>query len=126
MKKITAAEFHAEMKAQGAQDRQDIAFKCVACGTVQSIRSLVNAGLTAEQAESRIGFACEGRQRGAKGAVDRAPADPEIRGCNWSLGGLFHIHKVEVTTPDGKVHPTFELATSEEMDRLRSFMEGSA
>ena len=34
--------------------------------------------------------------------------------CNWTLGGLFALHKLEVVTPDGEKHPRFELATPAE------------
>lgn len=122
MRTILAAELHAEMKAQGAPTREDIAFKCVICGTVQSIRSLKAAGLTLDQAERQIGFSCEGRERGAGPAKDGKPGNPHVRGCDWSLGGLFHLHRLEVTTPDGKTHPTFELATAAETIELMEEM----
>jgi hypothetical protein len=35
-------------------------------------------------------------------------------GCNWTLGGLFQMHALEVVTEDGERHPRFEVATPEE------------
>lgn len=32
-------------------------------------------------------------------------------GCNWTLGGLFQRHQLEVVTDDGVRHPHFDLAT---------------
>lgn len=115
---ISQADFYALVNAQGVA-REDTAFTCVTCGTVQSMRSLVAAGATPERAENTIGFSCEGRLRGAKGATrERTPADPNVRGCDWSLGGLFTLHTLEVEMPDGKRHRTFELATPEQAQAL--------
>ena len=37
MRKISIEEFRAELAAQGVSGREHGAFKCVACGTVQSM-----------------------------------------------------------------------------------------
>ena len=59
---VSVADFHARMKAQGVEpNREDVAFVCPMCGTVQSMRSLIAAGVPAEKAENYIGFSCEGR-----------------------------------------------------------------
>jgi hypothetical protein len=39
---------------------------------------------------------------------------PDGKPCNWTLGGLFRTHTLEVVTPDGKKHPRFEVATPEQ------------
>lgn len=115
---VQLADFHAEMQAQGVA-REDVAFRCVMCGTAQSIRSFVAAGAKAEGVERYVGFSCEGRFRGAKAATrDHKPADPNVRGCDWSLGGLFTLHKLEVDIGEGKRQPAFELATPEEAKAL--------
>lgn len=110
IRKIAAEELHAEMKAQGVTDRLDIAFKCVMCGTVQSMRSLIDAGAGADRVENVIGFSCEGRWRNA-GPAKKGKPGKDARGCDWTLGGLFSLHRLEVTTPDGKTYPSFELAS---------------
>ena len=118
MKTLTIPEFHAAIKAQGAPSREDVAFRCVMCGTVQSMRSLADAGAGVDP-EKYVGFSCEGRFRGAGPAKsDRKPASPDVRGCDWTLGGLFNVHTTEVVDDDGKRHPRFELATTEEAAAL--------
>jgi hypothetical protein len=113
MKTMTIEEFHVAIKAQGAGSNEHIAFKCPMCGTVQSATDLIEAGAgkTFDDVERFLGFSCFGRWTNAgphkKGA---APG----RGCNWTLGGLFRIHELEVETPDGEKHPRFELASAEE------------
>lgn len=123
---IPVAAWHARMEAQGARSIEHIAFKCVMCGTVQSIASLVRAGVDPHDAENKyIGFSCEGRWTNAGPAKRKAGADNNHkRGCDWTLGGLLRIHKIEVETPDGKRHPTFDLATPEEARLLERDQEG--
>lgn len=105
VKTMPVAEFHATLRAQGVSAREHTAFVCVQCGNVQSIASLMLHGMAAEQAERRVGFSCEGRMT-------------KDRGCDWTLGGLFTIHELEVITDDGKSHPTFLPATPEQAQAL--------
>jgi hypothetical protein len=112
MRRITIAEFHAELKAQGVSSNDDIAFKCPMCGTIQSGRDLIatGAGTNFDDVEKYVGFSCVGRFTDAP-----APrAEPDGKPCNWTLGGLFKLHKLEVIDADGRAHPRFELATPEE------------
>jgi hypothetical protein len=44
IEKITIEQLHDRFKAQGVTAREHIAFKCVICGTVQSMSSLIKAG----------------------------------------------------------------------------------
>lgn len=114
MRKITLAEFRAELKAQGVE-RDHLALVCPMCGTVQSAKSLIAAGAGAdfEEVEKYLGFSCVGRFTGA-GGENRTKG----KGCDWTLGGLFHLHKLEVITEDGTHHPRFEVATPEEAKEL--------
>jgi len=131
IERITQAQLHAEMKAQGVTNERHIAFICVVCGTIQSVASLIKAGATEDQAKRAIGFACEGRFRNAgpwprgsdKGP--RARARRKVRGCDWTLGGLFRIHEREVEMPDGTVHPTFRLASPQAAQQLQTEMEAA-
>lgn len=122
MKKLTLIEFHAQAKAQNVI-REDVAFICPMCGTVQSSRLLISEGVGAcyETVKTIIGFNCVGRFTG-KGSpsVEKGKG----HGCNWSLGGLFHMHELEVITPDGKIVPCFELATAEQAQELVSRLGG--
>lgn len=124
MKKLTLAEFQAAYKAQ-ADRAEDVVFRCPACKTLQSANDLIRAGAgdSFETVNGYLGFSCIGRFTGATSPR----RDPDGKPCNWTLGGLFRIHEMEVITPDGTAHPHFELATREEADEHRSkSMEGSA
>lgn len=125
---IPVAELRESFKAQGVSGRSHIACKCPVCGTVQSIASLSAAGASDEQAERMMGASCEGRLTGAgpfpsaKNKSAKARKRRDQRGCDWTLGGVFRIHKIEVETEDGKRHPHFELATPEEARALEARM----
>ncbi len=112
--KITLSldEFKAALLAQGVSSHLHFAFKCPMCNTVQSAADLVAAGAGADfdTVERYLAFSCVGRFTGA-GAPRKLP---DGKPCNWTLGGLFAMHKLEVLTPDGKKHARFELATGEE------------
>lgn len=109
MRQITHDAFLAELEAQGVP-RDHYAFICPACGTVQSYDDFKRAGVESENAERAIGFNCVGRYTNAP-APRKAP---DGKPCNWSLGGLFRIHQLEVKTEDGTVHPFFEVAAPEQ------------
>jgi len=113
MRCITVDEFHAELKAQGVSSQDHFAFRCPMCGAIQSAADLVAAGAgdSFEKVKSDLGFACVGRWTGAGGHKKGAPAGS---GCDWSLGGLFKIHKLEIVASDQGRHPFFELATPQE------------
>lgn len=104
---ISHEEFLLTMKDQGVP-REHYAFKCVRCGNIQSAVSLVKY-MSADEALARVYFSCEGRFT-------------KERGCDWTLGGLFKIHKLEVLTEDKndpvcgilRTQPVFEPASPEE------------
>jgi hypothetical protein len=112
MRSLTIAEFHAEIKAQGVKHTSDVAFKCVVCDTVQSMADFVAAGCSIKEAESFIGFSCIGRQTNA-GPFRKGESKPGA-GCDWSLGGLFKLHVLEVVDNEGRAHSRFELASPAE------------
>lgn len=119
MEKIPLAEFQERLRAQGVPTRSEAAFVCPICKTVQSMASLIDAGAPPEEAENIIGFSCEGRLTGA-GPWPKLPtkARKAKRGCDWSLGGLFRLHELEVLTDDGKAHPHFVVASPEQAQEL--------
>lgn len=126
MQTLSLKEFHAACKAQ-APSADLIVFKCPMCGTLQTARDLIAAGAgpDLDAVERYLGFSCIGRFTGAPGPRK----EPDGQPCNWTLGGLFRLHKLEVVTPDGEHHPRFELATREEADDHRGNAvkaEGSA
>lgn len=116
MKTMTLEDFRAALKAQGMPDRTHYAFKCPACGTVQSAEDLIGAGAGSsfDEVEQYLGFSCVGRFTGAVSPRKEADGNP----CNWTLGGLFKLHSLEVVTPDGKHHPHFAPATPAEAQLL--------
>lgn len=116
VKTISIDDFRAGLKAQGVSDRTHSAVKCPMCKTVQSIHSFVCAGTEPEMAENYIGFSCVGRVTGAEGPRK----EPDGKPCNWTVGGLFRLHELEVITKDGEHHPHFDLASPEEAQALEA------
>ncbi len=109
---MTLDDFQTALRAQGVKTHEDAAFVCPMCKTVQSSRDLIRcgAGETFDDVERYLGFSCVGRWTGA-GAPRKKP---DGKPCNWTLGGLLSLHKLEVITPDDLRHPRFELATPEQ------------
>jgi len=112
MKTLTLAEFHAEVRAQDVPLHQ-VAVICPMCGTIQCASDLIAAGVgaTFDEVEPHLGFSCIGR---FTNAGPHRPGTPPGNGCDWTLGGLFQLHRLEVIAEDGKAHPRFELATPEQ------------
>lgn len=108
-RQITLPEFLAILRAQGVP-QEHWAYKCVKCGHIQSAASLVRY-MAPDVALNSAYHACEGRFNGTVG-------------CDWTLGGLFQLHKLEVLTADDVVVgltrtvPVFEPATPEEAQTL--------
>lgn len=115
MRTITVEQFHAELRAQGVSGSERLAFKCPVCATVQSAADLIAAGAGADfdAVEKYLGYSCVGRFTNA-GPFRKSKGDVPGRGCDWTLGGLFRLHTLEVTTPDGKAHARFEPASPAE------------
>lgn len=112
MKTQTLEEYHAGLKAQGVPI-EHVALKCPMCHTIQSAQDLIaaGAGKNMDEVEKYLGFSCFGRWTHQKPPPKEKGTQ---HGCNWTLGGLFQCHDLEVVTPDGKKHPRFELATQAE------------
>jgi len=122
--RLTFDEWRARLDAQG-QPREHLAFVCPICCTVQSMASLRAAGVPEQKVESQLGFSCEGRWTNA----GPWPTEPSFerkahRGCDWTLGGLFRLHRLEVER-DGHTYPFFEIATAEQAAQLRRDMEAA-
>lgn len=127
MQQMTLDEYKAAVKAQGVET-EHIAVKCPRCETIQSGADLIaaGAGLDFDDVERYLAFSCVGRFTGA----GSPRVVPDGKPCNWTLGGLFSLHKLEVVTPDGKTHPRFEVATPAEAQahkarRVRGVTEGA-
>ena len=106
---ITLEQFGHEMRMQGVPTHQQVAFVCPMCATVQSAISLIlaDAGADFAAVEKHLGWSCVGRFLGAEPPRRR----PDGKPCDWSLGGLFKLHRLEVILADGTRAMRFELAT---------------
>lgn len=128
MKRISIEDFRAELAAQGVSGREHGAFKCVACGTVQSMALLAVNGVPEAKLETQIGFSCVGRwtHRTPIPATDTwgGPRTDGKIGCDWSLGGLLTMHELIVIDENGE-HPCFALASPAEAQALEFQMKGS-
>jgi hypothetical protein len=113
MKTMTMKEYHAALKAQGTNNKAEMVVICPMCDTLQTGNDLIlaGAGKTFGAIEMYLGFSCVGRWTGAESPRNQ----PDGKPCNWTLGGLFSTHKLEVVTPDGERHPRFEVATPEQV-----------
>lgn len=117
MRTMSVDEFHAACKAQGCGRTDLVVLICPMCETPQTGAELVAAGAGADfdAVEKYFGFSCIGRWKeriSAWSALKHARARKE--GCDWTLGGLFALHTLEVITPDGQSHPRFAPATPEQ------------
>ena len=94
-RQMTLDEYLAKLKEQGVK-KEELLFICPSCQTMQCAKDLIEAGAGKdfEGVEKYLGYSCVGRWS-------------KDKGCNWTLGGLFQIHELEVITPDGEKHPRF-------------------
>jgi hypothetical protein len=95
---INLAEWQAEGVEKFGEDMHQWRFKCPVCEETQSFREFVNARI--ENPDAKFYFSCIGRW-------------VKDRGCDWTLGGLFRIHKTEVIDPEGTVIAVMEWADVE-------------
>lgn len=96
---ISYKDFIAELKQAAAGNGiTSVRFVCPHCKTPQSAKDLieVGAGKDFDEVEKYLGFSCIGRFT-------------NDRGCDWTLGGLFQLHELEIILEDGTVCPRFEI-----------------
>jgi hypothetical protein len=91
--------------------------------------SLIAAGVKPDVVETVVAFSCEGRFSRAgpwpssKDQSAKAGARRKVRGCDWTLGGMFQLHELEITFPDStEPRPTFVIATPEQARELEREM----
>lgn len=80
---VTAANWHAIGKKLFGNDHMAWRFKCPSCGHIQSKAELLKRHPDAKVPNGFVYSSCEGRLGGKVG-------------CDWTLGGLFQIHRVAV------------------------------
>ena len=94
---MTEEAWRAHGRELYGEDSREWKFRCVSCGNIQSHASVTERNPEITDTSSWIFFACEGRHTDGVG-------------CDWTLGGLFQIHKLEVTDTDGRNVQCFEFA----------------
>jgi len=101
MRTITVQKFVAEAKRRFGEKPALWKVKCPRCGTPQTAEDFREyTDLDDATIATQIGYSCIGRHT-------------EEMGCDWTLGGLFRIHELEIIDPEGNPHPHFELADPE-------------
>jgi hypothetical protein len=99
MKRLSLKEYTDLFEERFGKDHKNWKVKCPHCGEVQSIQDFLE--LNIEDPMNKWGFSCIGRW-------------DKKRGCDWTLGGLFQIHHLEVLDEEGNAHPRFEVAEAKE------------
>jgi hypothetical protein len=79
------------------EDPRRWTFRCLACGHTQSFESVSARNPALRNASSWIYFTCEG-------------AFTAGVGCDWALGSVYTLHRLEVISENGAVAPVFEFA----------------
>lgn len=97
MIKIKQEDWFAKGEELFGKDIRNWKFVCPMCKTVQTPQELLDLGISDEEARGLTAFSCIGRFT-------------KDKGCDWTLGGLFQIHEMEVILSDGMSHPVFEFA----------------
>ena len=110
-KKIEKEDWWNEGVSLYGEDFNDWEFICPACGTVQKLTDFLDLGMNKEKAVSYVGYSCIGR------------FEKSTKGCDWTLGGLFQIHELEVEDEEGKTSPIFEFATEENIEKYKERRE---
>lgn len=100
MEVLSYEEWEKQGNALFGKNKKDWKFVCPQCKTVQSFNDLIEAGVSNEDAQGVIAFSCIGRYNNKE------------KGCNWTLGGLFRIHELEIEI-EGHKRPTFEFLKEE-------------
>ena len=90
-------EWKAEAVKRFGEDSKNWKFVCPMCKTEQTPKDLIDTGMTEDEMQGYIGFSCIGR------------FNNKLTGCDWTLGGLFQIHTVEINTGDG-IRKIFDFA----------------
>ncbi len=93
---MTLAEFKAKGKELYGDNYIDWKFECPSCHHPQSAKDWEDNKIDKDTIQNQLGFSCIGRH-------------VENIGCDWTLGGLFQIHTLEVIDDDGEVYRHFKL-----------------
>jgi len=94
-------------------DKKKWKFKCVICGNVQCMEDFIKLGMAAEEASTVVFFSCIGRWVKSKGTLMNKKSP-----CDYTLGGLFKLGKIEVIDIDESKGQVFEFADENAMKEL--------
>lgn len=97
METMTLEQWKAKATELFGPDKKQWRFQCVRCKGTQTFQDFLDAGMEPDEANKVVFYSCIGRW--VKG-----------RGCDWTLGGLFQIHELEVTNDTGESIPVFKFA----------------
>lgn len=103
---LTKDEWLQRGKERFGKDYKEWKFKCPSCGNIQSIHDFEDASI--ENPEQKVFFSCIGRWNGHDNDMLSGKSP-----CNYTLGGLFKLHHVEVINEEGYITSVFEFAESE-------------
>lgn len=103
MNTMTREEWLALGKKLYGEDFKQWKFKCVHCGNIQTAQDFKDIGVDPDDV---VFFSCLGRWK--KGI-----------GCDWTLGGVFRIHKREVTYEEKSI-PVFLFADEPEPAEVKT------
>ena len=95
MKTLTLDEWKKEGTEKYGEDIRNWKFVCPSCKETQTLKEFEENKV--KDARDKFYFSCIGRF-------------VENRGCNWTLGGLFQIHKTVVMSEDKKLIPVMEFS----------------
>jgi len=90
----------ADLKEKWGKDPKNWKFVCAKCGNIQCSQDFIDIG---EDPEGKVYFSCIGRYT-------------KKVGCDWTLGGLFTIHKT-VVVKDMLIIPVFETADPKNVNK---------
>ena len=105
MKMVPYDEWIQEGERRFGKDQKQWGFKCCNCGHVQCMADFEALSSYTGRPETVVFFSCIGRWSGGKGELGNG-----LSPCNYTLGGLFKIHKLTVVYPDGEREAVFEFA----------------
>ena len=108
---MTQEEWWDEGVSLYGDDFSDWELICPACGTVQKPKDFLDMGMSKEESVPYVGFSCIGR------------FEKSTKGCDWTLGGLFQIHELEIVTDTGHKSAFFEFATEENIEKYKERRE---
>ena len=107
VKVIKLKDFIKEAESLYGKAAKKWKFICPVCDTIQSAEDLIAAGVDKAKVKNYIGFSCIGRWTGAGSHLE---SKGKGKGCDWTLGGFFHAHTLEIEYAEGKKQASFELA----------------